>query len=111
MNNQELQNKLDSILRMENFFDMVEALFDFEKEYKSSAFYKKTRMSFLRMIKMRKQFMGFDYDDALEKIQEKINELDLSHLNSLFDQIGDVFGQENSAVLESIKEIQKLREE
>ena len=44
MNNNELELKIKEILSIENFFDMMEAVFDFEKEYKGSEFYKKTKM-------------------------------------------------------------------
>ena len=43
MNNQELELKVKEILSIENFFDMMEAVFAFEKEYKATEFYKKTK--------------------------------------------------------------------
>ena len=36
MNNSELELKIKEIIKIENFFDMMEAAQDFEKEYKQS---------------------------------------------------------------------------
>ena len=36
MNNQELELKVKEILEIENFFDLIEAVCAFEKEYKQS---------------------------------------------------------------------------
>ena len=43
MNNQELELKVKEILAIENFFDMMEAAIAFEKEYKGTNFFKKTK--------------------------------------------------------------------
>lgn len=54
MNNQELELKVKEILSIENFFDMMEAVFAFEKEYKATEFYKKTKMSLVEVMKESK---------------------------------------------------------
>ena len=56
MNNQELELRIKEILSLENFFDMIEAAVDFEKEYKQSGFYKKTKMPLLEVIKNSKMW-------------------------------------------------------
>ena len=43
MNNQELELKIKEILKIKNFFDMVEATVAFDKEYRTSSFYKATK--------------------------------------------------------------------
>ena len=40
MNNQELELKIKEILNNKNFFDMIESVMEFEKEYKGTDFYK-----------------------------------------------------------------------
>ena len=44
MTNKQLEQKVEKFLEIENYFDFIEAVCDFEKEYKSSDFYKKTKI-------------------------------------------------------------------
>ena len=50
MNNQELELKVKELLAIENFFDMIIAVKDFEKEYKNSDFFKSTKMSLILIM-------------------------------------------------------------
>jgi hypothetical protein len=54
MNNQELELKVKELLEIENFFDMIIAVKDFEKDYKGSDFYKTTKMPLMEVIKHSK---------------------------------------------------------
>ena len=54
MNNQELELRVKEILENKNFFDMVEATLAFEKEYKGTEFYKKTKIPLVEVIKAAK---------------------------------------------------------
>ena len=51
MNNQELELKIKEIIEMPNMFDMIIAAKDFEKDYKTSDFYKATKISLMEIIK------------------------------------------------------------
>ena len=108
MNNQELELKIKEILSIENFFDMMEAVFAFEKEYKATEFYKKTKMSLVEVIKESKIWYALQLKDIGNKIQSFINNLDLSNLNNVLEQLGDVYGQENEETLNIIKEFKEI---
>ena len=108
MNNQELELKVKEILSIENFFDMMEAVFAFEKEYKTTEFYKKTKMSLIEVMKESKLWYALQFKDIGNKIQSLINNLDLSNLNNVLEQLGDVYGQENEETLNIIKEFKEI---
>ena len=108
MNNQELELKVKEILSIENFFDMMEAVFAFEKEYKGTEFYKKTKMSLIEVMKESKIWYALQLKDIGNKIQSLINNLDLSNLNNVLEQLGDVYGQENEETLNIIKEFKEI---
>ena len=108
MNNQELELKVKEILSIENFFDMIEATLAFEKEYKTTEFYKKTKMSLVEVMKESKIWYALQFKDIGSKIQSFINDLDLSNLNKILEQLGDVYGQENEETLNIIKEFKEI---
>ena len=108
MNNQELELKVKEILSIENFFDMMEAVFAFEKEYKTTEFYKKTKMSLIEIMKESKIWYALQFKDIESKIQSFINDLDLSNFNKILEQLGDVYGQENEETLNIIKEFKEI---
>lgn len=99
MNNQELELKVKEILAVDNFFDMVEATIAFNKEYKGTEFYKKTKMPLEDVIKNAKMWYGFQLNDIGNKIQKLINDLDTSKLMEVLNQLGDVFGAENEEIM------------
>ena len=110
MNNSELELKIKEILSIENFFDMMEAVYDFEKEYKGSEFYKKTKMPLIEVVKGSKTWYILQFKDIGNKIQSLINGLDVSHLSEVIDQFGSIFEQENKEtldILNSFKDIVK----
>ena len=87
---------------------MMEAVFAFEKEYKATEFYKKTKMSLVEVIKESKIWYALQFKDIESKIQSFINDLDLSNLNNILEQLGDVYGQENEETLNIIKEFKEI---
>ena len=62
MNNQELELKIKEIIEMPNMFDMIIAAKDIEKDYKTSDFYKATKMSLIEMLGELK-----DFKDVIKK--------------------------------------------
>lgn len=102
MNNQELELKVKEILAVDNFFDMVEATIAFNKEYKGTEFYKKTKMPLEDVIKNAKMWYGFQLNDIGNKIQKLINDLDTSKLMEVLNQLGDVFGAENEEIISAM---------
>ena len=99
MNNQELTTKLQEILSNENYFDMIEAALAFEKEYKQSEFYKKTKMSLMDALKGQKVWQTINMKHVFGKIQEEINKLELSNLMNVITEAGNMFDQQNEEIL------------
>ena len=108
MNNSELELKVKEIIKIENFFDMIEAAQDFEKEYKQSDFYKKTKQPLLPMLKEAAGWYGSAADRIFKEAQKEINKLDISHLNDLLDKIAETFGTENATITEQIAQLQDI---
>lgn len=111
MNNSELELKVKEIIKIENFFDMLEAAQDFEKEYKQSDFYKKTKQPLLPMLKEAAGWYGIAADRIFKEVQKEINKLDISHLNDLLDKIAETFGTENAAITEQISQLKDIMAE
>lgn len=103
MNNQQLESKIKNLLTIDNFFDMVEQVYAFEKEYKKTNFYARTKMPLAAVIKESKIWYSLQLNDLENKIQRMINDLDLTKLTSLLNQLGEVFGAENEEIIDTIK--------
>lgn len=103
MNNQELELKVKELLEIENFFDMIIAVKDFEKEYRCSDFFKATKMPLIDVIKNAKMWYLTNMSIVGDKIQNIINNLDFNKINELLDQFGSVFAKENSETLETLQ--------
>ena len=102
MNNQELELKIKEILKTENFFDMMQAANAFKNEYKLSDFYKATKMSLVDVIKYAKLWNILQFDNITDKIQNIINGLDFTKISEVIEQLGEVYGQENTEILDII---------
>ena len=110
MDNVELEQKVKEILNITNFFDMLLAAKEFEKDYKTSDFYKMTKMSLMEIIKDAKVFYGINAENIKSKLQNMINGLDLNSLNTLFDQVGEVFAKENAETMEMLGELKNFKD-
>ena len=108
MNNQELELKVKELLEIENFFDMIIAVKDFEKEYKGSDFFKATKMPLVDVIKNAKIWYLTTMSSIGDKIQGIINNLDFNKVNELLDQFGSVFAKENSETLNILQDFKDL---
>lgn len=108
MSNTELELKVKEILSIENFFDMVEKVVEFEKEYKGTSFYKKTKMPLMEVIKNGKVWYALRFDSLQEKIQELINGLSFENINSILDQFSQVYAQENTETLSIINNLKDI---
>lgn len=108
MTNQELEQRVEKFLEIENYFDFIETVCSFEKEYKSSDFYKKTKMPLMAVIKEARWFYGLNVNKVFTKIQTLIDKLDLSHLMDLVEKIGVTYETENEQIMslmDSMKDI------
>lgn len=89
MTNQEIIEKIDTLMsENENFCDLLLALKDFNKEYKKSDFYKKTRISLNRLVRQYRAYSFTNLDEIFDRVQEKINNLDLSNVQNIVDTLG-----------------------
>lgn len=89
MTNQEIIEKINTLMsENENFCDLLLALKNFNKEYKKSDFYKKTRISLNRLVKQYRAYLFTNLDEIFDRIQEKINNLDLSNVQNIVDTLG-----------------------
>ena len=108
MTNKQLEEKVEKFLEIENYFDFIEAVCGFEKEYKNSDFYKRTKMPLLAVIKEARWFYGLNINKVFTKIQTLIDKLDLSHLMDLIEKIGTTYATENEQIMslmDSMKDI------
>ena len=108
MNNQELELKVKEILAIENFFDMIEATIAFEKEYKTTSFYKKTKMPLMDVIKSSKAWYLIQFKDLGSRIQSLIDGLNMENISNIIGQLGDMYGQENTDILNIVNEFKSL---
>lgn len=89
MTNQEIIEKINTLMsENENFCDLLLALKDFNKEYKKSDFYKKTRISLNRLVRQYRAYSFTNLDEIFDRVQEKINNLDLSNIQNIVDTLG-----------------------
>lgn len=108
MNTKELELKVKEILEEENFFEMILKAQAFESEYKKTDFFKVTKMPLLSVIEKAKVFYTFNWNEAQVKLQNLINNLDLSRINELADQFGTMLANDNAATMENAKEFADL---
>lgn len=89
MTNQEIIEKINTLMsENENFCDLLLALKNFNREYKKSNFYKKTRISLNRLVRQYRTYSFTNLDEIFDHIQEKINNLDLSNIENIVDTLG-----------------------
>lgn len=108
MSNAELELKIKEILSIENFFDMIEKVVEFEKEYKGTSFYKKTKMPLMEVIKNGKVWYALQLKDVANVIQGMIDSLNVENVNSILSQLGEVYSKENTETLSIINEFKDL---
>ena len=57
-----------------------------------------------------KSFYTFSVDAIVEKIQTVVNNLDLTKLNSLFDEMGNLFQKENAETMKILGELKDFKD-
>lgn len=109
MDNIELEQKIKELIMIENYFDLIEKVKEFEKEYKNSDFYRNTKMPLDKVIREARIHYALNFVGVGNQLQKVINNLDISHLNELLDQIGETFGRENQEINEQLEVIKDLK--
>lgn len=110
MNNIELEQKVKAIIEIPNMFDMIIAAKKFEKEYKTSDFYKTTHMPIYEVVNNAKKFYLINVPTIKAKAQEIINGLDYTTVNQMIDNFGKVFTNENQEVARQLEDLQDFKQ-
>lgn len=110
MDNIELENKVKELIKIDNYFDFVLAVKDFDKDYKASDFYKKTKKPLAEVMKESRIYYALQLKDLANRLQDLIDNLSLDNLNDLLNQMGDTFAQENSEIRESLEVLKDLKD-
>ena len=108
MNNQELELKVKEILEITNFFDMIEATLAFEKEYKNTSFFKKTKMPLIEVVKNGKAWYSLQFNDIVSKLQSLIDNIDLTSFQDTIGKLGAIYANENEETLKIIQEFKNI---
>ena len=109
MDNIELEQKVLEIIAEENYFEMVTKALAFEKEYKTSDFYKNTKKPLMEVIKETKIFYALQLKGLEKYIQNLINNVSLDNISEILDQIEQTFSKENSEIRESLEVFKDLK--
>ena len=109
MDNVELEAKILEIIKEDNYFEMIIKAAAFEKEYKTSDFYKKTKKPLAEVIKETKIYYALQFKDIGNKIQKMISTLDLSNLDDLLDKMSNVFSTENEDIKDTLEVFKNLK--
>lgn len=109
MNNVELEEKVLEIIKEDNYFEMVTKAVAFEKEYKTSEFYKLTKRPLVDVLKEAKIYYALQLKDLTRHFQEMIDGLSMEKINQLLDQMGSVFGQENEEIRNNLEVFKDLK--
>lgn len=109
MNNIELEAKIKEICAIDNYFDMIEAIDAFEKEYKKSEFFAKTKMPLKTAVREARIHYALQLEDLEKRIQQIVNHLDLENINDLLDKMGNMFAQENKDIEEAAEVFKNLK--
>ncbi len=107
--NEYLNQKLFAILDGgTNFFDVVLQLKEFEKEYKQSDFYKKTKLDLMDLIENAKMFYLTNTKILTDKINNIINGITVDKILEVLEQGGSILESNNEATLAQLQEFKEL---
>ncbi len=104
IDNEYLNSRLAEIVNQDNFFDVILQLKEFEKEYKTSDFYKTTKLNLMDLIKDARIFYLTNVQYIVKKINEVFENVNSEKLLEILDETGDILEANNQAILEQIKE-------
>ena len=109
MNNIELEQKVLEIIKEDNYFEMIIKAMAFEKEYKTSDFFKATKKPLMEVIKEAKIYYAMQLVDMTRYIQRMINGLSLDKITEVLNQATDMFEKENAEVADSLEVFKNLK--
>ena len=108
MNNVELEKKILKIISEDNYFEMVSKAMAFDKEYKTSDFYKLTKKPLMEVIKETKIYYALKLRDMTRYIQAMINGLSMEKITTLLDEATNMFNKESADVASAVEAFKDL---
>ena len=108
IDNEYLNNRMAEIVSQNNFFDVILQLKEFEKEYKTSDFYKTTKLNLMDLIKDARIFYLTNTKIIKDKINNIINNLDGEKIADILDKGGSILQANNEATLAQLEEFKEL---
>lgn len=101
----ELKNKIEELSNIKDCFDFLLKVSDFEKDYKKTYFYKKTRIKLLDLVSFYKNWnSNFDTD----KILDFFNDLNGEKILKAIDDFGRILSNENQEIENGIETLKNL---
>ena len=109
MDKKELELKIKSILSNSNIFDVLIEANDFNKEYKKTSFYKKTKIKLIDILKYSKIFYMLQPSTIIDNLQSVIDSLDTEKILQAIDNISEVFSNENQETMEMLNSLEDFK--
>ena len=110
MDNNELVLKIKTILSSSNIFDVLVEANDFNKEYKKTSFYKKTKIKLIDILKYSKIFYMLQPSTMIDNLQSIIDSLDVDKLMQVIDNISEVFSNENQETMGMLNSLEDFKD-
>ena len=110
MNNIELEQAILEIISEDNYFEMITKAMAFEKEYKTTDFYKNTKKPLMEVIKETKVFYALQLKDLGRYLQDILDTLSLENLNAIIDKASEILAKENSDIQDSLELFKDLKD-
>lgn len=110
MNNQELEQKIQKIIAQENYFDIIESAKQFESEYRTSDFYKHTKIALKDLLMPAYKFYNCRWDSIKNRLQKVIDGLSIDKFYDLTEQLSDTFTKENQEIAKQYEQLQDFKD-
>lgn len=105
----ELEQKLKEIVMIDSAFERLTALKKIKKDYHKSEFFKKNRIPFNKIAREMRIDYKFSFDYIGKQAQQAFNELDLSKISGILDEVTEIFTNENQEITENIELLKDLK--
>lgn len=102
MNNQELNAKLQELIKIDNYCDYVIAVKEFSSEYKKTEFYKLTKKPLEKALNEIKLHNLINMKGIISRIQQIIDGLNFDNVQQLVEDFSNMYAQENADIQDII---------
>ena len=108
MTNVELKERVENIIAIEDYFDRSIAISNFENDYKKSDFFKITKKPLDNLVRDYRIDNLLSIKKLRKGLQEILDKLDFTNIDDTLNKISDTFGQENSEIIDTIKDFKEI---